>query len=101
MKPETKTRIPDPGKIALSVAEAAAACGLSTRTLRQYIRDGELPAARIGARVLVLRKDLESWIAGRTDRSGALVRPDRSGPLGRRNREGRERRHDDKEEAHG
>ena len=76
----------DPGKISLSIAESAVACGLCERTISNAIRSGELPAARIGTRILVLRSTLISWIESCTDTTGAKVRPDLSEGLGKRNR---------------
>ena len=44
-----------------SLAEAAEILGVTDRTLRNYIARGKLPAYRIGARVVrVRRTDLES-----------------------------------------
>ncbi len=76
----------DPGRIAVSVAEAAIACGVCERTISDAIRAGVLPAARIGSRILILRSSLVEWIKSRTDTSGALVRPDLSEGLRARNR---------------
>ena len=54
-------------RIAFSVREAARACGLSRDALRAAIRAGELPAARIGSRrLVVLASDLEAWIRRHT-----------------------------------
>jgi len=86
MKEEGKTIVLDPGKIALSIAESAAACGLCERTISDAIRTGELPAARIGTRILILRSTLVLWIESRTDTSGTKVRPDLSEGLRKRNR---------------
>jgi excisionase family DNA binding protein len=57
-------------KITLSVEEAAAACGLGQSTIRRLIREGKLPARRIGTRLLICRADLETFCMRAT-----LVRP--------------------------
>ena len=51
----------------LTVAEAAAYSGFSTRTIRQRIKDGDLPAyIPRGSRLLRIdRADLDEMIAGR------------------------------------
>lgn len=40
----------------LTTAEAAAALGLTTRSVRRLIDDGILPARRVGARLLLIRR---------------------------------------------
>lgn len=79
----------NPGRIALSIAEAAEACGLCQRTISDAIRSGDLAAARISTRVLVPRESLLEWVRKHTDTSGALVRPDLSQILRERNRKPR------------
>lgn len=79
----------NPGRVALSIAEAAEACGLCKRTISDAIRSGDLPAARISTRVLVPRESLVEWVRKHTDTSGALVRPDLSRILSERNRKPR------------
>lgn len=53
-------------KLAYSYAEAAEAVGLSPRTIQRAVAEGELVAHyRKGSTTpRVLRKDLESWVAG-------------------------------------
>jgi len=75
-----------PGRVALSVAEAAIAVGLSQRTLWTHIRAGGIRVARVGSRVLILKSDLEAWLSGLADNSGARVRGDLAEPLAARNR---------------
>ena len=41
----------------LSLQEAADELGVSTRTVRRYIASGQLPAVRVGARLLRVRRD--------------------------------------------
>jgi excisionase family DNA binding protein len=45
--------------IAYSVLDAAAASGLSRSFLYNAMKNGELPAKKIGSRTLILRDDLE------------------------------------------
>jgi excisionase family DNA binding protein len=55
-------------RLLVDINEAAAALGLSPWTVRQYIRQGKLPAVRIGRRVLVEPDELARFIAqGRTE----------------------------------
>ena len=53
------------GSLAMNMRQAAAACGLSTKTLGRAIAAGELPASRVGTRQLILRADLEAWLLAR------------------------------------
>lgn len=48
--------------IALSVRAVAKGISLSASTVRRLIDQGELPAVRIGHRVLVLQADLDTFI---------------------------------------
>ena len=74
------------GRVAFSVAEAAIAVGLSQRTLWTNVRAGKIRVARVGTRVLILKSDLEAWLSGLADTSGARVRGDLAEPLAARNR---------------
>jgi excisionase family DNA binding protein len=49
-------------KLALSVAEAAQMLSLCTKTVRHLIAAKELPARRIGRRVVVRVADLEAFL---------------------------------------
>jgi len=52
----------------MSVKDAAAQLGLTHWTLRKYIRQGRLPAVRIGRRLLIEPAALERLITnGRTE----------------------------------
>ena len=51
-----------PVKLALSVAEAAKACGLSERMLRSYIARGELKVVRAGRRTLIRPERLDQFL---------------------------------------
>jgi excisionase family DNA binding protein len=45
--------------LALSVADAAFELGCSTDFIRARIKAGDLPASKVGGRVLVMREDLD------------------------------------------
>jgi excisionase family DNA binding protein len=49
-------------KLTLSVEQAAKACGLSERTMRELIARHEMPVVRVGRRVLIVRAQLEAWL---------------------------------------
>ena len=49
-------------RAALSVKQAARSCGLSERTLRNYIATGDLRVARVGRRVLVRPERLDEFL---------------------------------------
>jgi excisionase family DNA binding protein len=49
----------------LSLDEVGRCVGLSPITLRRYVADGRLPAARLGGRVRVAEADLENFIEAR------------------------------------
>jgi excisionase family DNA binding protein len=55
-------------KMLMSVREAAQALGIGRDTAYGLIRDGRLPAVRVGRRVLVPRTALERWIEAETGR---------------------------------
>ena len=46
-----------------SIEEAAGLLGISTWTVRSYIRDGRLKPVRIGRRVLLCEDELERFVA--------------------------------------
>ena len=48
----------------LSMKETAALIGVSHRKMWELLNRGELPAVRIGSRVLVDPRDLRDWIEG-------------------------------------
>ena len=48
--------------IAMSVAEAANAAGISRTTVYSLIKSNELAIVKLGARTLVLRDDLEAYL---------------------------------------
>jgi excisionase family DNA binding protein len=49
-------------KIALSVAEAAEALGVSKPTVYELIHRDDFPSFKIGARQLISRSGLEAWV---------------------------------------
>lgn len=57
-------------RMTLNVTEAAVACGISERTLRQLISRGDVPVVRVGRRVLVIPSDLKAWLAKRAPALG-------------------------------
>ena len=52
---------PDLTPILVSKRDAAQLLNLCVRTIEQLIRRRELPAKRVGKRVLILREDLERF----------------------------------------
>jgi excisionase family DNA binding protein len=50
-------------RFAFTVAEAAAAARIGRTLLFKKIRQGELPARKVGRRTLILAPDLEKWIS--------------------------------------
>lgn len=54
-----------PEPISLGVRDAAHRLGISPVTIRRLIRRGELPAFRVGARVLIAHADLRAYAATR------------------------------------
>jgi excisionase family DNA binding protein len=59
---------PDQEALLLTVPEAAAVLRLSASTLKLMIRRGELPVVRCGRAVRIPRRELELWVANRTER---------------------------------
>ena len=55
--------------LAYSVAEAAAALGISENTARTEIAAGRLPSLRVRRRLLVPKKALAGWVAQNTVRA--------------------------------
>jgi excisionase family DNA binding protein len=54
-------------RLALRPKEAAAALGVSDRTLRKWMRDADLPYFRLDGAVRIPVADLRHWMAARTD----------------------------------
>ena len=55
---------PQPNQTTLTVSEAAWLLRLHPTTVRQLISTGQLPASRIGRKILVTRAAVEGLIAG-------------------------------------
>jgi excisionase family DNA binding protein len=53
----------DSGPIAVSVASATKATGIGRTTIFALIRDGSLPAVKLGSRTLIRAADLEAFVA--------------------------------------
>jgi excisionase family DNA binding protein len=49
-------------RLAYTINEAAAASGLGRTTIYELIKRGELPRAKVGARTLIRRQDLEAML---------------------------------------
>jgi excisionase family DNA binding protein len=56
-----KTKEPLP-RIAYSMVDAAAVSGVSRTTIYEAIRDQELRAVKLGARTIILHRDLCRWL---------------------------------------
>lgn len=52
-------------RIAMSVSEAAKALGVSKGLLRMEIARGLLPSRRVGRRIVILVKDLNTYLLSR------------------------------------
>jgi len=55
-------------RLSYSVQEAAAAIGISSRMLHDFIRDGSIPHFRMGTRILIPTEELRKFIKRRTQR---------------------------------
>lgn len=49
-------------RLAYTISEAVAVSGLGRSTIYELIKRGELPRAKIGARTLIRRQDLEAML---------------------------------------
>lgn len=56
-----------PEPLTYSVTEAAAILGISEWTYYEAVKRGELPARKIGRRIVVPKIQLEQWLAGQGD----------------------------------
>lgn len=59
----TEHDIPEPQPLAYDVRGAARAASVSDRTLRDAIAHGRLRARKLGRKILILRDDLQGWLA--------------------------------------
>lgn len=58
-----KDRVPLVDKITLSTEDACALASVGLNTLYKAINSGELVARKKGKRTLILRADLDAWLA--------------------------------------
>lgn len=68
MKPAPRTRL----TVFLSARDVAAHLGVSTKTVRRWIKTGDLPAHRLGGQIRMAEEDVISFTALRR-RSRALL----------------------------
>jgi excisionase family DNA binding protein len=73
--PMEKTANPPVVKRKFSVADVADALDLSERTVRNRIKDGELPAVKPGKEWIITRPDLAKWLGG-MERVEAIFGPE-------------------------
>lgn len=76
---------PLPAPVSVSVPTAAACLGISARKAWQLVREGRIPAFRIGARVLVKYTSLIEFVEAHANTSGEIVRPVQAESLRARN----------------
>ena len=53
-------------RLSYSVQEAAAAIGISSRMLHDYVKGGSIPHFRMGVRILIPADELKAFIERRT-----------------------------------
>ncbi|MDP8252602.1 helix-turn-helix domain-containing protein [Pseudochrobactrum saccharolyticum] len=54
----------------LSIAQTARILGIGRSTLYNLIKDGQLPIRKLGKRTLILREDLDQFIASLPTKGG-------------------------------
>ena len=64
-------------KAMYSTEEVADILGLHVRTVRGYVRDGRLPATRIGKQYRITRGDLDAFTGTQPDQGSQREQPDR------------------------
>jgi excisionase family DNA binding protein len=57
----------DPRAVALSLADAAERLGFTPQTVSRLVRDGHLPAKRVGGKLRIIEADLAEYLAGAKD----------------------------------
>jgi excisionase family DNA binding protein len=67
-------------KVARTIQETAEALGVSERFVRNKVKAGELPHARIGMRILIRDADLQEWLGAHVRDYEALHANGRSAP---------------------
>lgn len=68
-----KVPLPPPGRMAVSLDEAAALTGLCVNSIRRAVKIGKLKVRHFGARVIVRRTDLDAFLTGLPE--GLQTRP--------------------------
>jgi excisionase family DNA binding protein len=58
----TEVQLPPPGRMSVSLEEAAMLTGLSLTSVRRAVKAGKLKVHRFGARVIVRRTDLDAFL---------------------------------------
>jgi excisionase family DNA binding protein len=58
----TEVPLPPPGRMSVSLEEAAALTGLCVNSIRRAVKDEQLEVHRFGARVIVRRTDLDNFL---------------------------------------
>ncbi len=66
----TGQRSPEPIRLTLRPRDAAAALGVSERTFRELMRDGQIPFSRLSRAVLIRVADLDRFVEERAQRGG-------------------------------
>ena len=69
-----------PVKLALNAREAAAALGISERTLWALTREGIIPAVRLGGRVVYPVATLQRWLDQQARAGNPAAEGSESGP---------------------
>lgn len=49
---------------ALNIAQSASYCGVHSSAIESAVRDGKLPGRRLGRNVVILKSDLDEFLAG-------------------------------------
>jgi len=59
------------GRSAYSIAETARMLGMSQGAIRNAVRSGQLPSARLGGRILIPRASIELLLDARDPKGGS------------------------------
>ena len=60
-------------RLSYSVQEAASALGVSSRTIHEFVKNGNLAHFRMGTRVLIPADALRQFIESRTQKKGGAA----------------------------